>query len=151
MRIKIKSIQALQTYELRHPLLREGHPIESCHLEKDLDPNSIHLGAYFMGQLVGVLSAMPSRLEDRKKQNGIQLRAIAVKPSFQRKGIATRLIHEVIHLLKSNLKPDYIWLNARIDAIPLYLKNGFSKTGGLFEIEPIGTHQRFIKVLNYES
>ena len=85
MRIEIKSIQALQTYELRHPLLRGGRPIESCHLEKDLDPKSIHLGAYFEGQLVGVLSAMPSCLKNFKTQNGIQLRAIAVKDSFQRK------------------------------------------------------------------
>jgi hypothetical protein len=53
--------------------------------------------------------------------------------------------------LKKTYIPDCIWLNARIAANALYESNGFVPIGTTFEIEPIGTHQRYLKLLSYES
>lgn len=151
MDIQIKEILAKQTYELRHPLLRKGQPYDSCQLENDNHPQSIHLGAYSSSQLVGILSAMPNCCPDYNDQIAFQLRAMAVHPEFQRRKIASQLIQNIVRRLKEDSKVENIWLNARVNANPLYLNNGFQAIGTPFEIKPIGVHQRFIKWIIDES
>jgi GNAT superfamily N-acetyltransferase len=151
MDIQIKEILAKQTYELRHPLLRKGQPYDSCQLENDNHPQSIHLGAYSSSQLVGILSAMPNCCPDYNDQIAFQLRAMAVHPEFQRRKIASQLIQNIVRRLKGDSKVENIWLNARVNANALYLNNGFQAIGTPFEIKPIGVHQRFIKWIIDES
>jgi ribosomal-protein-alanine N-acetyltransferase len=151
MDIQIKEILAKQTYELRHPLLRKGQPYDSCQLENDNHPQSIHLGAYSSSQLVGILSAMPNCCPDYNDQIAFQLRAMAVHPEFQRRKIASQLIQNIVRRLKKDSKVENIWLNARVNANALYLNNGFQAIGSPFEIKPIGVHQRFIKWMIDES
>jgi GNAT superfamily N-acetyltransferase len=151
MDIQIKEILAKQTYELRHPLLRKGQPYDSCQLENDNHPQSIHLGAYISSQLVGILSAMPNCCPDYNDQIAFQLRAMAVHPEFQRRKIASQLIQNIVRRLKEDSKVENIWLNARVNANALYLNNGFQAIGTPFEIKPIGVHQRFIKWIIDES
>lgn len=151
MDIQIKEILAKQTYELRHPLLRKGQPYDSCQLENDNHLQSIHLGAYSSSQLVGILSAMPNCCPDYNYQIAFQLRAMAVHPEFQRRKIASQLIQNIVRRLKEDSKVENIWLNARVNANALYLKNGFQAIGTPFEIKPIGVHQRFIKWMIDES
>ena len=151
MDIQIKEILAKQTYELRHPLLRKGQPYDSCQLENDNHPQSIHLGAYSSSQLVGILSAMPNCCPDYNDQTAFQLRAMAVHPEFQRRKIASQLIQNIVRRLKEDSKVENIWLNARVNVNALYLNNGFQAIGSPFEIKPIGVHQRFIKWMIDES
>lgn len=151
MDIQIKEILAKQTYELRHPLIRKGQPYDSCQLENDNHPQSIHLGAYSSSQLVGILSAMPNCCPDYNDQIAFQLRAMAVHPEFQRRKIASQLIQNIVRRLKEDSKVENIWLNARVNANALYLNNGFQAIGTPFEIKPIGVHQRFIKWMIDES
>jgi ribosomal-protein-alanine N-acetyltransferase len=151
MDIQIKEILAKQTYELRHPLLRKGQPYDSCQLENDNHPQSIHLGAYSSSQLVGILSAMPNCCPDYNDQIAFQLRAMAVHPEFQRRKIASQLIQNIVRRLKEDSKVENIWLNARVNVNALYLNNGFQAIGSPFEIKPIGVHQRFIKWMIDES
>ena len=151
MDIQIKEILAKQTYELRHPLLRKGQPYDSCQLENDNHPQSIHLGAYSSSRLVGILSAMPNCCPDYNDQICFQLRAMAVHPEFQRRKIASQLIQNIVRRLKEDSKVENIWLNARVNANALYLNNGFQAIGTPFEIKPIGVHQRFIKWIIDES
>lgn len=151
MDIQIKEILAKQTYELRHPLLRKGQPYDSCQLENDNHPQSIHLGAYSSSQLVGILSAMPNCCPDYNDQIAFQLRAMAVHPEFQRRKIASQLIQNIVRRLKEDSKVENIWLNARVNVNALYLNNGFQAIGSPFEIKPIGVHQRFIKWIIDES
>ena len=151
MKVSIKKIRANQTFELRHPLLRKGQPLNSCRLELDEDKLSLHLGAYKKDQLIGVLSAMPSSCPIYEKFRGIQFRAIAVHQDFQRKSLASQLIQKAFLILSKKYKPEHIWLNARVAANTLYTANGFTPIGTPFDINPIGLHQRFIKIMDYES
>ncbi|MFQ3340445.1 MAG: GNAT superfamily N-acetyltransferase [Flavobacteriaceae bacterium] len=144
MNVQIKKINAEQTYELRQPL-------DSCHLPLDSDIKSIHLGAYFENQLIGVLSAFRTSCPEYESKKGIQFRAIAVLPSFQRKRIASQLIQKIFSIGKDLSILHNIWLNARITENDLYLKNDFTEMGDVFEIASIGTHQRFIKTIRHES
>ena len=151
MNVKIKKITAKQTYELRHPLLRKGQTLNTCHLSLNNDSKTIHLGAYFETELVGVLSAFNISCPGYKSKNGIQFRAMAVLPSYQGKGIATQLIQKAFLSVRKTLTIHHVWLNARVVAKNLYLKNNFKPIGSVFKIDPIGLHQRFIKKMQNES
>jgi len=146
MQIEINKITVLETYPLRHALLRKGRPLSSCKLEGDQYIETIHLGAFFEKKLIGIGSAFLKPCPQYPKLNGVQLRAIAVAPNFQRKGVASQLIQNLLQKIEIQLNPKCIWLNARIPANALYLSNGFQPVGSPFEIEPIGAHQRFIKI-----
>ena len=149
--MKIKKITAKQTYELKHPLLRKGQPINTCHLGLDNDSKSIHLDAYFETQLVEVLCAFNKSCPGYESKNGIQLIAMAVHPPFQGKGIASQLIKKGFLSVRKTLTIHHIWLNARIVAKNFYLKNNFKPISSVFEINSIGLHQRFIKKIQNES
>lgn len=151
MKILIKEISADKTYALRHPLLREGRPIESCAMEGDDHSHTIHLGAYLDGRLIGILSAMPNSCAECLEQSAYQLRGIAVIHDLQGRGVAKTLIYKAIEILCDRYKTKCIWLNARIAAQTLYLATGFIPIGAQFEIEPIGKHQRFVKFFTNES
>jgi ribosomal protein S18 acetylase RimI-like enzyme len=151
MHIKVLEIDVSKTYSLRHALLRKGKALESCFFPNDTSEKTIHLGAFESEQLIGILSAYPKDCPDHNHLEGVQFRAIAVAPSHQRKGVASNLIQHAIKIVEEKLHPDFIWLNARIEANSLYQSNGFKSIGAPFEIESIGTHQRFLKPLNNDT
>jgi len=151
MNIKIVEIEALETHSLRHALLRKGMPLSSCHFEGDNASETLHLGAFESKSLVGILSAFLNPCPQYPNLKGVQLRAMAVATEHQRKGIASQLIQQVLKRIEENLNPDCIWLNARIAAKKLYESNGFESIGTPFEIELIGTHQRYIKIRSHEN
>lgn len=67
----------------------------------------------------------------RKTEQGYKLERFAVLKEYRGKGIATAMINSVL----SDLPQDatYIYLNAQIEAVPVYEKNGFIKIGEQFE------------------
>ena len=148
MNIKISEIEVSLTYPLRHELLRKGKPLKSCYLEGDKNLETIHIGAYTSKELIGIASAYLNSCPQYFDKKGVQLRAIAVIPRFQRQGIATKLINHILKKVKIKINPDYIWLNSRISANQLYLSNGFNPIDKPFNIKSIGMHQRFIIIIN---
>ena len=58
--MKIRTISALDTYVVRHPVLRPGRPRETCAMGGDDREDTIHLGAYGVvnDQLVGVATLL---------------------------------------------------------------------------------------------
>ena len=67
----------------------------------------------------------------RKTEAGYKLERFAVLKAYRGKGIAAAMIEAVL----SDLPEDaaYIYLNAQVDAVPVYEKNGFVKVGEQFE------------------
>ena len=148
MNIKISEIEVSLTYPLRHELLRKGKPLKSCYLEGDKNLETIHIGAYISKELIGIASAFLKACPQYSDKKGVQLRAIAVIPKFQRQGIATKLINHILGIIKIKINPDYIWLNSRVSANQLYLSNEFIPIGKPFNVDSIGMHQRFIIIIN---
>ena len=144
---KLKLISITEVYKVRHPILRPNRPFSTCIFENDNDPRSIHFGAFYKKQLVGVLSAIPNNSSDFFSQKGIQFRGMAVLEDHRRKGVATALIEELFNRVKEKKQWDYVWLNARVNVILLYLNVGMTPIGALFNIPKIGLHQRFFKKL----
>ena len=66
-------------------------------------------------------------------------------PSISRKRNCHSTNSKSVFKCQRRKKNHHAWLNARIVAKDLYLKNDFKRIGVAFEIDPIGLHQRFIK------
>ena len=56
----IKKINAEKTFQIRHPILRKGLPLDSYKFENDENENSIHLCAIENNELIAVISALPN-------------------------------------------------------------------------------------------
>jgi len=69
----------------------------------------------------------------RKTDKGIKLERFAVSKEARGQGIGSLLVEAVLNNVKIREKTDYLYLHAQLDAIPLYSKFGFKKTGPQFE------------------
>ena len=143
MIIQLSSSQT--NYEVRHPVLRKGKPVESCRFENDDHPESIHLCAKKKDVIIGVLSALPNNCPDFPLKKSYQLRGIAINHKFQRMGIGSLLVQKVEQQIRLNKSIEYIWLNARVNTKNFYLNLQYLPVGKVFNIIDIGMHQRYIK------
>ena len=146
MQCDIKKISAEKTHAIRHPILRQGRPIEDCVFHGDKDPKTIHLGAFIEHKLVGVLSAYQKNTTVFDVKESYQVRGVAVLTTAHRKGIGRALMAHIEQQLKQR-EIHLIWLNARITAVDFYTALAYQQKGNRFEIEGIGTHYCFYKIL----
>ncbi|WP_194850256.1 GNAT family N-acetyltransferase [Nonlabens antarcticus] len=151
MPIIIKEIAALETYGVRHPVLRAGRPLEDCAMEGDDLESTFHLGAYDEELHIGVATFLKSEARQSPIvfdtiNSYYQLRGMGVIPDHQGRGIGKLLLEKGIEKLQS-YQIDMLWFNARVIAVPFYESMGFEKTGEPFEVKNIGTHFKMFKKL----
>ena len=142
--MEIKKITAFETLIVRHPVLRPGKPIETCHFEGDDLPTTSHFGLYVENQLAAVISAFKVQNKLFSEENQYQIRGMAVLEEFQKKGFGEELLKHCeneIKLKKGNL----IWFNARETAVGFYKKSGYEVLGNQFEIPDVGPHYILFK------
>ena len=143
----IKSINAIDTFIVRHTVLRPDRTIEECFFELDNHASSLHLGMEFNGEIIAVLSALPITSENFPNLMSMRLRGIAILHAFQKKGLGSRLMIEVEKRLLKLKKIKLIWLNARISAKLFYQNLGYETMGETFNVRGIGIHQFMYKKL----
>lgn len=144
--MKIKTINAFETYAVRHPVLRPGRPLEDCKFEGDDLKTTFHLGLFLKNTIVGVVTFMNTNNPVFKNSNQFQLRGMAVLEAYQGLRLGQKLIangETCVHKKEGTL----IWLNARAIAVPFYKKNGFEVIGSPFNIPKIGMHYTMFKSL----
>ena len=135
----IKEISALETYPVRHPVLRNGKALESCHFEGDEHETTKHFGYFENNELVAVASLFESAIRSFHERHQFQIRGMAVLASWQKKGIGEKLMLHIETELRSG-KPIFLWFNARESAVGFYRKLGYETLGNPFDIGDIGTH-----------
>jgi ribosomal protein S18 acetylase RimI-like enzyme len=143
----IKEISSIETYSVRHPVLREGKSIDSCTFEGDDLESTIHIGLYINAALVGVVSVFENNHSffDSKKQ--FQVRGMAVLKHHQKMGYGEELLLEAEnHAVK--YYGTLLWFNARENAVGFYEKKGYQISGDSFSIDNIGKHFVMYKNLN---
>ncbi len=66
--------------------------------------------------------------------NGVKLERFAVLKAFRNQGVGSTLVQSVLNDIKKHPRfhGQKIYLHAQLDAMPLYKKFGFQKTGPLF-------------------
>ncbi len=139
----INTISSKETYAVRHPILREGRPIEDCVFEHDDDPETFHLGLYINDDLIAVVTYLKNRCPKFKDEQ-YQLRGMAVLKSCQKRGFGNLLINKGEQILKQK-GINLVWCNVREVAVSFYKKNNFSIIGKPFVILKIGLHYLMYK------
>jgi predicted GNAT family N-acyltransferase len=137
--LNIKKISSTETFLVRHPVLRQGKPVESCHFEGDDLETTQHFGLYIKQELVGIISLFKKSNLHFLEKNQYQIRGMAVLENQRKKDFGKALI---VHCEKQckDQSVELIWFNARIEASGFYEKMRYKKTGTVFEIPDVGKH-----------
>jgi N-acetylglutamate synthase-like GNAT family acetyltransferase len=119
--------QFAEITELRYRVLHEPFGVVRDDDWNDADPASQHAVAETDdGEVVGYARL----LTDAPTASG-QIRQVVVSPSWERRGVGSALIQELLSRA-SDLGLTDVWLNARLTAVPFYEKLGFRVTSGVF-------------------
>lgn len=103
--------------------------IEKQRIEKFNLPGNLLLGAFYDGQLIGVLDFNSNK---RKRINHWGKFGISIHHDFQNRGIGTKMVHFLIEWAKQNGQTKMILLSVHANnerAIALYTKMGFVQCG----------------------
>lgn len=145
--VEVKEINTVETYTIRHKVLRQGKPIESCTFEGDDLDFTFHLGLFYYGELIGVVTYMKNKNNLFTEESQYQLRGMAILQQFQGKKFGNVLLEKGEQLLKTK-KCNLVWCNARESAVNFYTNFGFQIKGHEFQIPEIGTHFVMYKKCN---
>jgi len=135
----IKEILAIDTFSIRHPVLRSGKPIESCHFDGDNLETTKHFGLFHENNLVGVISIFKTRNPLFVEKSQFQIRGMAILEHHQKKGFGEALVKHGEDYIKQQ-NGTMIWFNARIVAVGFYEKLGYQIIGDSFDIGDVGEH-----------
>jgi RimJ/RimL family protein N-acetyltransferase/predicted GNAT family N-acyltransferase len=144
--VSVRKISTADTLMIRQSVLRQGKPIESCFFDGDNRKNTLHLGLYYYGDLIGIATFMENNHPDFDELTQYQLRGMAILHQFQGKRLGNVLLEEGIKKLKTR-NVNLLWCNAREIATNFYLKFDFKIYGKSFEIKGIGKHFTMFKSL----
>jgi len=137
--VQVREITSTEIIPIRHHVLRQGKPIETCYFEGDNSPTTFHLGLYYYGELIGIASYMNNSNNNFEDKNQYQLRGMAILQQFQGKKLGNVILEKGIQLLKQK-NVSTLWCNARENATNFYSKSSFNISGKPFDIPHIGTH-----------
>jgi len=124
---------------IRNTVLREGKlKTEECTFPTDTLPGAFHLGYYVGDQLVCIASYHPQAYGEFIG-TGYQLRGMATIDGYRGKGSGSQLLNFAIVYLRGQ-KANYVWCNARKNAMQFYLNMGFEVISPEFDVPNIGPH-----------
>lgn len=138
--IKITNPEDLQkSHEIRIEVFVEEQHVPVEEEMDEFEDESNHYLALADGTAAGTARW---RITD----NGVKLERFAVKKQYRRMGVASALMAFVLGEIKKfpELDNKVIYLHSQLDAMPLYSKFGFSKTGNMFEEAAI-KHFKMVK------
>ena len=142
----IKKVKSEDLYSLRNKVLRNNKGIQYCKLEGDENERTAHFAAFKENLIIGGVSLIKNNTNKIKSLSNIQLRGMAVYKIYQKNKIGSLLLKKVESFC-ININIDFIWMNARLEAIEFYLKQGYVKTKKSFNIEGVGKHYFLYKKL----
>ena len=136
--ISVKKVNSPVQLETVFAIRREVFVVEQqCppELEWEHEEESHHFLATIDGEPAGACRW-------RKTDNGYKMERFCVLKQYRGLGIAHTMVTTSLNDLPADA--DYIYLNAQVDAMPLYEKSGFEKTGPQFEEAGI-QHYKMVK------
>jgi ribosomal protein S18 acetylase RimI-like enzyme len=142
----IQKITAIETFSVRHPVLRAGKPIGTCNFDGDDLPSTTHFGYFDKEILVGIITLKLEKNNNFNPENQYRIRGMAVLENFRKVGIGSKLVLHAEDFVKQN-NGNLIWFNARIVALNFYKSLGYQTLGEAFEMGDIGTHFLMFKKL----
>ncbi|MDR0325920.1 MAG: GNAT family N-acetyltransferase [Oscillospiraceae bacterium] len=144
--IAVKEIPPELTYDIRHIVLRQGLPRESCYWDTDKLPGVFHLGGWVESRQTGVATFQPEPYPEEPDTPAYRLRGMAVLPEARGRGVGTLMLLAGTDRVKQ-MGIGLLWCDARIGAVDFYLRHGWERHGELFEIPTAGPHYRMIRAM----
>ncbi|MGF7077504.1 GNAT family N-acetyltransferase [Mucilaginibacter sp. R-33] len=120
--ISIEQIRPELTWRLRQRILYPESKLYEMEMEED--NHGYHFAAFKDNHIIAVVSLF-------NKGNDWQFRKFAVDETMQNMGIGRAVLQYITDfvLVSGGTR---LWCNARLSAIPFYLKAGFIHTGNFF-------------------
>ncbi len=143
----VKKIKREMTYQIRHCVLRQNQPFDTCKLETDNIAGTFHLGAFLDDKLISIATFCPAKQQAFTADKQIRLRAMATLVQFRGQGAGSAIVNHAESVLKAD-GVEILWCNARTSAQGYYEKLGFKTHGDVFDYPPIGPHIVMYKVLS---
>ena len=167
-------------FALRRDVLRPGGPEESARFPEDADPDVFHIAACRAGPAAGAQSpaagpgAAPGRpvlacitffpdplpagaarvaglpADGPAARSAYRFRGMAAAPEVRGQGFG----HAVLEAGLAELRRrgvHVVWCNGRTPATPFYERQGFTRVGEEFVLEPAGPHYVFVRDLDGRS
>nr|WP_294946116.1 GNAT family N-acetyltransferase [uncultured Mucilaginibacter sp.] len=137
-KIKVKQVADPAELEKVFAIRREVFVVEqNCppELEWEFEDESTHFLATVDGVPAGACRW-------RKTDKGYKLERFAVLKKFRGFGVGQELVRTVLAALPA--EAEYVYLHAQLDAVTLYARFGFEKTGPEFEEAGI-RHYKMVK------
>ena len=134
MALAVELGSAGETLALRGRVLRDGQPHEG--FPEDGWPETFHVLAREGGEVVGVATFIP-------RDDGWQLRGMAVAPEVQGQGVGRALLEMAYERLRS-LGATSAWANGRDTALGFYERLGWRVVGDGFLMGSGVAHHRIV-------
>lgn len=138
---------------LRHRVLRAGLPIEDACWKEDRADGTCHFAAFLANPSSPLLPTGPAiccasfMRDEWRGALAYQLRGMATDEGYRGRGIGGALLLWCEDAIVLATPARRVWCNARISAIPFYLKHGWLIESAVFEIENAGPHRKMSKPL----
>lgn len=135
----VRPITGAQTRPLRQRVLRPDQPASASIYPDDGGVNTLHLGAFVDGELVGVASLFREPPPGSDGPKAWRLRGMATAPEVRGQGHGGALLEACIrHVAKKG--GTTLWCNGRVTVAGFYQRYGFELCGEPFELPGIGPH-----------
>lgn len=143
--MEFKRITPEETIHLRHTVLWPNHPVSHVLLPED--DLGFHYGAFVSCRdtPVAVISVFKEPLPGNPQGGGAgntpaavaRFRKFACEPSYQGRGIGTKLLKHAFNAASEELGCEAIWCDARLATAEWYERRGMSRLGSVFYKEDI--------------
>jgi predicted GNAT family N-acyltransferase len=144
--IEVRAVEAAVVRPLRRALLRPHQQVEELVYRGDDHPDTLHVGAFRHGHLVGIATVVPRPMPGRRERRSWQLRGMAVEHGQRGYGVGGLLLAAcVAHIAARGGR--LVWCNARAGSFGFYEHYGFRHDGEPFELPGIGPHYRMYRTV----
>jgi ribosomal protein S18 acetylase RimI-like enzyme len=135
----LRPVSAAETRPLRHRILRPHQRVEDVALPHDEDVDTLHLGAFVDGVMIGTATVHREALPGTTDPNAWRLRGMATEPDARRRGCGSKLVAGCVEHAKKH-GGSRMWCTARETAKGFYDALGFATIGDPFDIPDVGPH-----------
>jgi GNAT superfamily N-acetyltransferase len=135
----LRRITAAEARPLRQRILRPHQRVEDVGFPHDEDDDTVHLGAFVDGTLVGIATVHREPFPGTKDARAWRLRGMATEPEVRGQGCGSKLVAGCVEHAKQHGASRF-WCTARESAKRFYDVLGFATLGDKFEIPDVGPH-----------
>jgi ribosomal protein S18 acetylase RimI-like enzyme len=150
MQVRVRTIAASETHDLRRRVLRDGDAKAVVVWPRDDEPTTTHYGACdASGRIVAIGTIYAQALAENAGDRAVTV-GVAVERQFQFRGMASdasvrgsgagKAVLDALIAHARREAPAVLWCNARVAAIGFYARAGMQIVSERFEIAGVGPH-----------